>query len=309
MRSALLVLSAALAVIAGGIVNAAAVSNDALQNVLAPPAHNLTLRRPRKSDIDNVLCIGHRGWSAKYAENTVESVRRAYELGADGVEIDVQLTADGEVILMTDETLDRTTNGTGKVAKRNWFGYIDSLVTTEGGLPVPRLQEALKLLTLDDTKDIFLIVDIKPLNGVKVVSKVAEIIKSFKYEFRTQVQIGVWTAAYYDLVKKLMPKVLVTHIGYDLRTARSTFDGANAYSMYYPSVVEDRSGFLRHIHKKDKALYAWLINDEEEMENAMDNIGVDGVITDFVDICLDVRREGLVPGGKDGEDEGDEEEI
>ncbi|KAI8850443.1 PLC-like phosphodiesterase [Chytridium lagenaria] len=209
------------------------------------------------TEVDGALCIGHRGWSAKYPENTVESVRRAFELGADGAKIDVQLTADGEIVVIHDDTLDRTTNGTGRVSKRNWYGYIDSL-------------DILELLTLDDTTDVFILLDIKPVNGVIIIPMISEIIKSFKYEFRTQVQLG-----------------------YDLKHAESSFASANAFSMYYPSVVEDRSGFIRHIHRKDKSIYVWPVDDEEEMENAIDSMGVDGLITDYPDICLNVRRAGL----------------
>ena len=59
----------------------------------------------------------HRGASAVAPENTLAAFRRAYELGADGVELDVQLTADGRVVCLHDETLDRTTSGSGRVAK------------------------------------------------------------------------------------------------------------------------------------------------------------------------------------------------
>ncbi|KAJ3214192.1 hypothetical protein HDU67_001996 [Dinochytrium kinnereticum] len=244
------------------------------------------------AEVDGILCIGNRGWSSNYPENTVEAVQSAFELGADGSLIDVQLTSDGEVVIIND-TLDRTTNGTGKVSKRPWHGYIDSLVTSKGALPVPRLKDMLTLLTQDDTKDVFVLLDIKPVNGPKIIPKIAEIIKSFKYEFRTQVQLGVWTTEYFDLVKKHLPHILVTHIGYDLKTSRQTYPTVDIFSMYYPSVVEDRTGFIRHIHKKDKSIYVWLLNDEEDMENAMDSIGVDGIISDNPDLCLDVRRSGL----------------
>ena len=58
---------------------------------------------------------GHRGYSGKYPENTMLAFRKAIEAGADGVEMDVQLSKDGEVVVIHDETLDRTTTGTGFV--------------------------------------------------------------------------------------------------------------------------------------------------------------------------------------------------
>ncbi len=59
-----------------------------------------------------IFCFGHRGACGCEPENTVRSVRRALELGADGVEVDVYL-AGGELMVIHDDTLERTTNGCG----------------------------------------------------------------------------------------------------------------------------------------------------------------------------------------------------
>lgn len=58
---------------------------------------------------------GHRGAMGEYPENTLLSFKQAIEQGADGLEIDVQLTKDGEVVVIHDERLDRTTTGSGFV--------------------------------------------------------------------------------------------------------------------------------------------------------------------------------------------------
>jgi glycerophosphoryl diester phosphodiesterase len=65
------------------------------------------------------LVIAHRGASGTRPENTLAAFRRAVELGADGVELDVQLTRDGEVVVIHDRTLERTTDGKGAVAARS----------------------------------------------------------------------------------------------------------------------------------------------------------------------------------------------
>ena len=59
--------------------------------------------------------FAHRGFSGKYPENTMLAFRKALEAGADGIELDVQLTKDGQVVIIHDEKVDRTTNGTGNV--------------------------------------------------------------------------------------------------------------------------------------------------------------------------------------------------
>ena len=63
------------------------------------------------------LCIAHRGFSAAAPENTSVAVRKGMAVGADGCEFDVRLSRDGVVVLMHDATVDRTTDGTGRVAE------------------------------------------------------------------------------------------------------------------------------------------------------------------------------------------------
>jgi glycerophosphoryl diester phosphodiesterase len=63
-----------------------------------------------------MIITSHRGAGFLEPENTLRAIRRAIALEADQVEIDVQLTRDGHLVLMHDSTVDRTTNGTGNVA-------------------------------------------------------------------------------------------------------------------------------------------------------------------------------------------------
>lgn len=63
----------------------------------------------------NIYVAGHMGWCAKYPDNTMESFRGALEIGVDQIETDVRMSKDGELVLIHDATVDRTTNGTGNV--------------------------------------------------------------------------------------------------------------------------------------------------------------------------------------------------
>ena len=60
-------------------------------------------------------CIAHRGFSGEYPENTMLAFQKAVEAGCDGIELDVHLTKDGEIVVIHDETVDRTTDGRGAV--------------------------------------------------------------------------------------------------------------------------------------------------------------------------------------------------
>ena len=66
------------------------------------------------------LIAGHRGYKAMYPENTMLSYRKAQDLGVDMLEIDLRLSRDGQLVMMHDATIDRTTNGHGKIESFTW---------------------------------------------------------------------------------------------------------------------------------------------------------------------------------------------
>ena len=68
-------------------------------------------------ETDRVLVLGHRGYSALYPENTLLAFEEAVRTGADGVELDVRLTLDGEAVVIHDESLDRTSDMSGLVSE------------------------------------------------------------------------------------------------------------------------------------------------------------------------------------------------
>ena len=72
---------------------------------------------------NTILNIGHRGAKGHVAENTLASIQKAMELGADGVEIDVFRCLSGEIVVFHDKTLDKLTNGTGHIEKKLFQNY------------------------------------------------------------------------------------------------------------------------------------------------------------------------------------------
>ena len=90
-----------------------------------------------------VNIVGHRGAPMEEPENTLRSFRRALELGVAAVELDVQLTRDGRLAVIHDETLDRTTNGHGPVQDFT-LAELQKLDAGQGE-PIPALEEVLEL--------------------------------------------------------------------------------------------------------------------------------------------------------------------
>ena len=96
------------------------------------------------------LIYGHRGASAYAPENTLEAFRLAMDMGADGFELDVHLSKDGELVVIHDETVDRTTDGTGLVRELT-LAQLKALDASNGkeayqGARIPTLEEVFELI-------------------------------------------------------------------------------------------------------------------------------------------------------------------
>ena len=104
-----------------------------------------------KQNANNIYVAAHRGWSAKYPENTMIAFKKAMEIGVDQIETDVRVTKDGELVLIHDNTVDRTTNGTGSVCD---FTYDELQQLDAGswkgeeftGTRIPKLVELMELV-------------------------------------------------------------------------------------------------------------------------------------------------------------------
>jgi len=129
------------------------------------------------------LIFAHRGYSALYPENTMKAFREAEKAGADGIELDVQMTKDGELVVIHDEKVDRTTNGKGYV-KDLTFKEIRKLDAGAGKnvfhkkVPIPSLIEVLEWMK---TNQIICNIELKngvfPYEGME--EKVISLIRSY----------------------------------------------------------------------------------------------------------------------------------
>lgn len=127
------------------------------------------------------LIFAHRGYSASFAENTMSAFLGAEKAGADGLELDVQLTKDGEIVVIHDEKVDRTTSGNGFV-KDFTYKEIRKLNANKKGLkkePVPSLIEVLEWLKTNKLVcNIELKNSIIPYEGME--EKVIQLVRQYK---------------------------------------------------------------------------------------------------------------------------------
>ena len=244
------------------------------------------------------LVMGHRGGAGLWPENTLHGFSQAVEMGVDVLEIDIHSTADGVLVIIHDDTLDRTTNGSGRVnslplARLKAFdaGYH---WTNDGGASFPFRGRGLTVPTLEEVFEAFprmrFNIDIKqeqpslvkPFcrmireHGMESKVMVASFKPEVLDEFRREC-IGVATSASPADVRALLALKNGERRGEQVTVARS---------MQIPEYVGGRQVLTRELveaaHERHLEVHAWTINDEAGMRRMLD-LGVDGIITDYPD--------------------------
>ncbi len=144
--------------------------------------------------------FAHRGYSALYPENTMKAFIEAEKAGADGIELDVQLTKDGEIVVIHDERVDRTTNGKGfvkdftyKDLKKLDAGYKKS--TDFKKESIPSLREVLEWMTTNQ-----MICNIELKNGVFPYVGMEEKVIEMLYSFNMVQRVIISSFNHYSLV-------------------------------------------------------------------------------------------------------------
>lgn len=220
---------------------------------------------------ERLLCIGHRGAKGREPENTLRSVRKAIQLGADAVEVDVHWV-DGRLIVLHDARLERTTNGRGRAARRN-FPYLRSLDAGKGE-KIPTLEEVF------DTVDRRVWVNIE-LKGKNTALPVAALIDTYARTRGWRYSDFLVSSFRGTELRKIIGRGIPLGILFN-RPPRGLLVKASrlgAYSVHgnrkhlTPNVVERaRLGGLK--------VFAYTVNTANDMRR-MQLMGVDGVFTDY----------------------------
>lgn len=238
-----------------------------------------------------VQIFAHRGFSGYYPENTMLAFQKvAEETVADGIELDIQLTKDGEIVIMHDEMLDRTTNGSGWL-KDHTLEELKMLsvgVNVKGFFPrqtIPTLREYFTWL-----KTTKLITNIELKTSYFEYEGIEEKLIAMVKEFGLEDQIWYSSFNHYTVarIKKLMPEAkcgLLTDTWLMNIGAYAASQGAASVNArtYFCA----KEGVAADLHAHNIALQAWTPNDAEMMQELVD-AGVDVLITNYPDIAAKV---------------------
>ena len=238
-----------------------------------------------------VQIFAHRGFSGYYPENTMLAFQKvAEETVADGIELDIQLTKDGEIVIMHDEMLDRTTNGSGWL-KDHTLEELKMLsvgVNVKGFFPrqtIPTLREYFTWL-----KTTKLITNIELKTSYFEYEGIEEKLIAMVKEFGLEDQIWYSSFNHYTIarIKKLMPEAkcgLLTDtwlMNIGEYAASQGVASVNARTYFCA-----KEGVAAELHAHNIALQAWTPNDAEMMQELVD-AGVDVLITNYPDIAAKV---------------------
>ncbi|GAA6039630.1 hypothetical protein JCM8097_002226 [Rhodosporidiobolus ruineniae] len=253
---------------------------------------------PRKLSKEELpACWGHRGASAAFPENTLASFEAAIKDGAEGIETDVHITADGEIVMFHDPHLDRTTNGTGRIQTQNYHGGLDQLRTTKAPhQKIPTFRETMDLLMRPEAAHVSLNIDVKVDNDPeRLFGLIGEIVRSYpEYETKLgpRLVLGLWHPKYVEPATRLLPFIRCAHIGMSPALARKYFwDACDSFSMNFSCLVgADGEKFRDECKKANKDLYVWTVNERREMIEAT-KWGAKAILTDRTKALLDLRAE------------------
>ena len=229
------------------------------------------------------VIFAHRGASAHAPENTLSSFRLAKEQGAEAIELDVQITADMEIVVFHDLTLNRVTNTSGKISdytladlKKMDAGYAyGPAFQTER---IPTLEEVFK-----EFSDFPLInVELKNFSPhtEKLPVLVADIIHS--YQMETRVLISSFNPKALRNFNKLSSEILLgrlVHFPLTLRYFQLNPSQLDIYNSVHISYSVLNPHFIKYFHSKGKLVYTYTLNHPGDMIEALE-LGVDGFFTD-----------------------------
>jgi glycerophosphoryl diester phosphodiesterase len=247
------------------------------------------------------LVMAHRGGRGLWPENTLFAFERAVEMGVDVLEMDIHTTADGALVVMHDDTVDRTTTGSGPIHSftLDELKGLDAAYTwsPDDGQTFPNRGQG---ITVPTVEEVFAAFPGVPLN-IEIKQREPSMVASFcqlirDHDLADQVLVASFHEETMAEFRQECPEV-ATSIGTMETVSLFVLSRIFLEDTYGPpaeaaQVPEYRSGlhvltrrFIDAAHNRNLEVHAWTINEEDDMQR-MISLGVDGIITDYPDRLL-----------------------
>lgn len=236
-----------------------------------------------------MLKIAHRGASGTEPENTLRAFKRALQLKAEMIECDLHLTKDNQVIVIHDDTIDRTTNGTGKVSELT-LAEIKKFDAGKGE-KIPTLEEIIDLvkgkcklnLEIKDNNAVEQVVKIitqkKILSGTVISSSFEEYLIKVK-ELNPKIKTAlIYKAIKTDLGQILFDLLAVLTLPLTKRIILRKAKRLGVKSINLSKKIATKS-MIDYLHQQGFKVMVWTIDEKEEIKR-FKTLGVDGIFSNF----------------------------
>lgn len=223
-----------------------------------------------------MLKIGHRGAKGHVAENTLASFQKALDLGVEMVELDVYRCASGEIVVIHDHTIDRTTSGTGTVAELTLSQL--KMVSIEVEHQIPTLAEVLDFIN----RRCVVNVELKGANTAKGTLDILATYIGEKHWQPTDFILSSFDWLALEDVHRLNPNIpigVLTLTDIELAIGFAKFCNAVAIHPYYHLVNHESIAKMKAENLK---IYPWTVNRPEDIAH-IQSFAVDGIISDYPD--------------------------
>lgn len=237
---------------------------------------------------------GHRGASGYAPENTLEAFQLAVEMGVDGVELDVQLTKDRQIVVIHDEVIERVSDGAGKVADYT----LAELKRYRFNRTHPEYEEA-KIPTLEEVLDLLkptnLTINIELKTGVNFYEGIEALVLKLVKEKGMEDRIIYSSFNHQSMlrIKGLRPKAKVGFLYCDgIQNAPNYATQYHAQALHPSLSNMQYPCFMETCQEKGIEVNVWTVDQKQDMEK-MCNMGVHAIITNYPDVGVDVVKSNI----------------
>lgn len=232
--------------------------------------------------------IAHRGYSSVFPENTVAAFEGAVDIGADYIELDVQLTSDGQAVVFHDDDLKRITGMEGRVSDYTYDelcqldagSWFSSSFAGEG---IPSLQEALEAIGGSECR---VYLELKDIGGADegFEETVLDVVK--KCDMLERCVFASFRYEYLLHLKELDSDVMILYNTVSGKVSLPDEFPADYYGLSMESVTEET---IREIHKSGKQAFVWTVDTPARIRNVQE-MGADGIVTNNPGLLKVVRQ-------------------